>query len=47
MTSEVTYVEVKFNKPKSSGTESELPAGKTRFPVVKVNDGMKGEERIL
>ncbi|XP_061273975.1 C-type lectin domain family 4 member A isoform X1 [Bos javanicus] len=26
MTSEVTYVEVKFNKPKSSGTESELPA---------------------
>ncbi|XP_055446944.1 C-type lectin domain family 4 member A-like isoform X1 [Bubalus kerabau] len=26
MTSEVTYAEVKFNKPKSSGTESEPPA---------------------
>uniref|UniRef100_A0AC11DCB2 C-type lectin domain family 4 member A n=1 Tax=Ovis aries TaxID=9940 RepID=A0AC11DCB2_SHEEP len=28
MTSEVTYAEVKFNKPKSSGTKSEPPAGK-------------------
>uniref|UniRef100_A0AC11DUR7 C-type lectin domain family 4 member A n=1 Tax=Ovis aries TaxID=9940 RepID=A0AC11DUR7_SHEEP len=26
MTSEVTYAEVKFNKPKSSGTKSEPPA---------------------
>lgn len=47
MTSEITYAEVKFNKPKSSGTKSEPPAGKTRFAVVRVNDGMKGEEKIL
>ena len=48
MTSEVTYAEVRFkNEPQSLGTKSEPPAGKTRFLVVRVNDGMKDEERIL
>lgn len=48
MTSEITYAEVSFkNESKSSGTKSEPPEGKKHFLVVRVNDEMKGEERIL
>lgn len=48
MTSEITYAEVRFkNESTSLSTKSEPPAGKKHFLVVRINDEMKNEERIL
>lgn len=48
MTSEITYAEVCFkNESKSSGTKAEPPSGKKHFLVVRINDGMKDEERTI